>query len=257
MAVLSLAAAALASGTQDGFASVLGGGALLLLAVFMPFALLKLVPAVEAGAAAHLEAARHRAQQTAVTTGRTAVSLAMKAAGGASFDPGQPGTGQALPFEAPGGEAAAAAAGPAGGGDHGAGGSGSGVGGVGGGGGGGDGSGRPGAGGPVRRGAGPGGVGSPGAAPASGTTGGVEAPGPAPGIPMWQGTPPPPPGEPGGAGEPERGPLPLKGVPVGAGAAGSTPLAGLTKRYVVRHDGLGPVLHFAPRGADDAPADGP
>ena len=65
-AVLSLAVGALAGGlgtggaNGGGFAAVLTGIALLLIATLCPFTLLKLVPAVEAGAVAHLESVRHR-----------------------------------------------------------------------------------------------------------------------------------------------------------------------------------------------------
>jgi len=58
VAVLSLAASALASGFAGGdLAALLGGAALLLLAAFAPYTLLRLAPIVEAGAAAHLEGA--------------------------------------------------------------------------------------------------------------------------------------------------------------------------------------------------------
>jgi hypothetical protein len=67
-AVLSLAVGALAGGIGGGsangggggFAAVVTGIALLLVATLSPFTLLKLVPAVEAGAAAHVESTRHR-----------------------------------------------------------------------------------------------------------------------------------------------------------------------------------------------------
>ncbi|MGD0321146.1 MAG: hypothetical protein ABSC00_06015 [Acidimicrobiales bacterium] len=65
-AVLSLAAGAIAGGlgtegaNGGGFAAVVTGIALLLIATLCPFTLLKLVPAVEAGAVAHLESVRHR-----------------------------------------------------------------------------------------------------------------------------------------------------------------------------------------------------
>jgi len=72
-AVLSLAAAALAGGFGEsatgtnggGFSAVVIGIALLVIATLSPFTLLRLVPAVEAGAVAHLEATRHRLQATA------------------------------------------------------------------------------------------------------------------------------------------------------------------------------------------------
>ncbi len=70
-AVLSLAAAALAAGfgvasspagNSGGFSAVVTGSALLIIAAMSPFTLLRLIPAFEAGAAAHLESARHRMQ---------------------------------------------------------------------------------------------------------------------------------------------------------------------------------------------------
>src|ERR1700728_4235328 len=64
VAPLSLAAGPVASGTAgsgshgSGFSSVLAGGALLLMATFVPFAILRMIPAVEAGAGAHLGGVR-------------------------------------------------------------------------------------------------------------------------------------------------------------------------------------------------------
>jgi len=83
-AVLSLGVAALAAGTQGssaagsagGFSAVVTGVALLLLSTLAPFSLLRLVPAVEAGAAAHLESARHRMQSTAGTSAARGGELA-------------------------------------------------------------------------------------------------------------------------------------------------------------------------------------
>jgi hypothetical protein len=83
-AVLSLAASAVAgglgasaSGNGGGFASVVSGIALLVIAVLSPFTLLRLVPAVEAGAVAHLESARHRLKGAAVSPVRTGGNLAL------------------------------------------------------------------------------------------------------------------------------------------------------------------------------------
>ena len=71
-AVLSLAASTVAgslgessSGNGGGFASVVTGIALLLIAILAPFTLLRLVPAFEAGAVAHLESTRHRVKSAA------------------------------------------------------------------------------------------------------------------------------------------------------------------------------------------------
>ena len=78
-AVLSLAASAIAggvglsaSGGGGGFASVVTGIALLIIAILSPFTLLRLVPAVEAGAVAHLESARHRLQSVGAAPARPA-----------------------------------------------------------------------------------------------------------------------------------------------------------------------------------------
>jgi hypothetical protein len=67
VAILSLAAGALAGngGTAD-LSGVISGAALLLLAAFSPFTLLRLVPAVEAGAVMHLEGVSRRASSLAV-----------------------------------------------------------------------------------------------------------------------------------------------------------------------------------------------
>ncbi len=63
VAVMSLAAGALSGeGGSSGFAGVIGGAALLLLAAFVPFTLLRLIPAVEAGAITHLEGVSRRAR---------------------------------------------------------------------------------------------------------------------------------------------------------------------------------------------------
>jgi hypothetical protein len=77
-AVLSLAAGAIAGGlgtegsNGGGFAAVATGIALLLIATLAPFSLLKLVPAVEAGAISHLEAVRHRVSGAARQAGQDA-----------------------------------------------------------------------------------------------------------------------------------------------------------------------------------------
>ena len=84
-AVLSLAASAVAgglglssSGNGGGFASVVTGIALLLIATLSPFTLLRLVPAVEAGAVAHLESSRHRLKNAAVAPARAGGNLALE-----------------------------------------------------------------------------------------------------------------------------------------------------------------------------------
>ena len=76
VAVLSLAVGALGAG-DGSFSSELAGGALLLLAAFAPFTLLRLVPMVEAGATSQLEGVRHRVQQAALGGPRSAANLAL------------------------------------------------------------------------------------------------------------------------------------------------------------------------------------
>jgi hypothetical protein len=102
VAILSLAAAALASGTRSGFSSVLGGAALLLLAATTPFTLLHLVPMVEAGAAHQLEGARQRVRSSVVTAPRSAASHALARAQSSPLVTGEPGTGMANDFGTPG-----------------------------------------------------------------------------------------------------------------------------------------------------------
>ncbi len=93
VAVLSLAAGALAAGVGTapsgassaggGFAPVLGGAALLLLAAFAPWALFRLIPFVQAGAVGHLEGLGQRARSRAAapTKGLAAVALRSSMAG--------------------------------------------------------------------------------------------------------------------------------------------------------------------------------
>ncbi len=93
VAVLSLAAGALAAGTGStatgastgggGFASVLGGAALLLLAAVCPWALFRLLPFVESGAVGHLEGVgtRARGRSTAPLKGLAAVAMRASVAG--------------------------------------------------------------------------------------------------------------------------------------------------------------------------------
>jgi hypothetical protein len=84
-AVLSLGVGALAGGlglsgprSGGGFSAVVTGIALLAIATMAPFTLLRLVPAVEAGAAAHLESTRHRLQHAATPAARHVGNLAME-----------------------------------------------------------------------------------------------------------------------------------------------------------------------------------
>ena len=82
-AALSLAASSIAGGSgvsgsgNGGFAAVVTGIALLVVAVLSPFTLLRLVPAVEAGAIAHLESTRHRLKNAAFSPVRSGANLAL------------------------------------------------------------------------------------------------------------------------------------------------------------------------------------
>src|SRR5580704_4210302 len=92
VATLSLAAGAVSSGTAGtgdhgaGFSSVLAGGALLLMATFVPFAILRMIPAVEAGAVAHLDGLRERGSAAMTRVPRTAASHALHEGLGALGD---------------------------------------------------------------------------------------------------------------------------------------------------------------------------
>ena len=107
-AVLSLAAGALAGGlglgasggNGGGFAAVITGIALLAIATFSPFTLLKLIPAIEAGATSHLESTRHRLAATAQAPSKPANwaleyarSVGAEMAGGSSGGGGSGGGG--------------------------------------------------------------------------------------------------------------------------------------------------------------------
>ena len=131
VATLSLAAGAVSSGTAgtgahgSGFSSVLAGGALLVMATFVPFAILRMIPAVEAGAVGHLDGLRARGTAAVTRPARTAASHALHEGLGALGDTqllaqtaGAVGGGAAAAGVAAGG--AAAGAGP-GHGDEGAG----------------------------------------------------------------------------------------------------------------------------------------
>ena len=95
VATLSLAAGAVSSGTAGtgahggGFSAVLAGGALLVMATFVPFAILRLIPAVEAGAVAHLDGLRARGTAAVTRPARSAAShVAPRGTGGDSATPG-------------------------------------------------------------------------------------------------------------------------------------------------------------------------
>lgn len=111
VSVLTLAMGAVGSvGAPDGFAAVLAGVALLVLATCMPLVLLHLVPLAADGAMSGLEEVRHRAARVAVAVPRSAASIALGQAGAASLGAVAPGTGLEHPVGvpgAPGGEHAA------------------------------------------------------------------------------------------------------------------------------------------------------
>ena len=92
VATLSLAAGAVSSGTAgtgdhgSGFSSVLAGGALLVMATFVPFAILRMIPAVEAGAVAHLDGLRQRGTAALTRVPRTAANHALHEGLGALGD---------------------------------------------------------------------------------------------------------------------------------------------------------------------------
>ncbi len=84
VATLSLAAGAVSSGTAgsgthgSGFSSVLAGGALLVMATFVPFAILRMIPAVEAGAVGHLDGLRARGTAAVTRPARSAANYALQ-----------------------------------------------------------------------------------------------------------------------------------------------------------------------------------
>jgi hypothetical protein len=92
VATLSLAAGAVSSGAAgagahgSGFSAVLAGGALLVIAVFTPFAILRLIPAVEAGAVGHLEGLRQRGTAAVTRPARSAANFALHEGLGALGD---------------------------------------------------------------------------------------------------------------------------------------------------------------------------
>jgi hypothetical protein len=82
VATLSLAAGAIASGASGGpnsggFSAVLAGGALLVMATFVPFAILRLIPAIEAGAVGHLDGLRERGTGAVMQPLKSAASHAL------------------------------------------------------------------------------------------------------------------------------------------------------------------------------------
>ncbi len=93
VAILSLAASGLAGG-GEGYAGVLAGSAMLTVAAFSPFVLMRVIGVLEvAGAAAALEGVRSRATRTATSTGYLAVrTVRSTGAGGRLMIAGTGGT---------------------------------------------------------------------------------------------------------------------------------------------------------------------
>jgi type IV secretion system protein TrbL len=87
VAVISLASGAIASDPKDGLSSGLGGAALLLLAGFAPFALLRLVPLVEASVVGHLEGTSRRPVAAGMTSTQTVQRMVRNATAGAGAGP--------------------------------------------------------------------------------------------------------------------------------------------------------------------------
>jgi hypothetical protein len=243
VAILSLAASALASGTGAGFSAVLGGAALLLLAAATPFTLLRLVPMVEAGAVHQLEGARHRVRSAFVTAPRSAASHALRRAQVSPLVTGEPGTGLVTDFGIPGDEDASNAL-AAGGGVA-----------------------------PVPvvagngRDDGGGGAGDDWAGGASFPAAGQELPG-LPGIPAWRGSPPtlrvrrstpPMSADPAATDDPPvRGPKPLWDGPSARRRPGSSDSDPRRTSMTIRLDEYGPVITAwdrLPAATDDRPAD--
>ncbi len=94
MAALCLGARALA-GSQVGVESVVTGSAVLLMAAFAPFMLLRLVPVVEVTAIAHLQGAARQPFHAASRTAQRVASMAAAGMGGSSQMGGPPGGGGA------------------------------------------------------------------------------------------------------------------------------------------------------------------
>jgi hypothetical protein len=91
VATLSLAAGAVSSGASGapnsgGFSAVLAGGALLVMATFVPFAILRLIPAIEAGAVGHLDGLRQRGTGLVTQPIRSAANHALHEGLGAIGD---------------------------------------------------------------------------------------------------------------------------------------------------------------------------
>ena len=124
VAVLSLAVGALAGGTGStpsgasrpggGFASVLGGAALLLLAGLAPWSLFRLLPFLEAGAVGHLDGLSQRARRGAATPATGLANMALRAAAPATMAAGAVGVIGARALATSGSSGSSGTSGPAG-----------------------------------------------------------------------------------------------------------------------------------------------
>ena len=232
VAILSLAVGAVGATSGPTLPSVLAGGALLLLAAFSPFTLLRLLPMIESGAVHHLEGARHRVQQAFGSLPRSAASYAL-----AQLAPvpalGAAGTGMTAALEAPGGAEPTAV--------------------------------------PIARAQANGSPGSSPAEDEAGAARDA-LPSELGGIPLWRGEPPSPlpapPGSPASDAAPVRRPPPLLGArpagtppaapaiqPAPAPPAPSRPavtVAGIGGTHVLDRDRLGPVIRWRPTVEDQA-----
>ncbi len=86
VAVISLAAGALSGeGSSGSFTGVIAGSALLLLATLAPYALLKIVPAVEAGAVSQLEGLSRRAGRVVASAPGSAASVLLSGGTGGAL----------------------------------------------------------------------------------------------------------------------------------------------------------------------------
>jgi hypothetical protein len=105
VAVISLAAGALASANAtDKLDTLMSGAALLVLAAFAPFALLKLIPMVEAGALGHLERLERRPIAAATRAATMVAGQLIGAAEGVGAPAAAGGAGETATAQRVGGE---------------------------------------------------------------------------------------------------------------------------------------------------------
>lgn len=125
VAVLAMAARSLSTGAQEGLATVITGGSLLLLAAFAPFVLLRFIPVFEAGVAGHWDGVGSRRAWPLMVAGAAGAYRSLQARGneagghsgdaspepsawtGAAQPPAAPNPAPASPWAAQAGPAAA------------------------------------------------------------------------------------------------------------------------------------------------------